>query len=165
MLVESCKGKRRKGDPVSFCKNRGPCLWLVVSAGLINILFWQQLYWFFYWGLLMILALGFLSVSILRSNKEVAELPNREAVMKDIQYFTNVWDWQVDTDVLAEPWSLATIVLKSLWALAWITDRELLIFSSCAVLVPLFQCTKKRMARKGFCWCFKSNRNHVLEGK
>ena len=38
------------------------------------------------------LALGFLSVSIIRSNKEVAELPNREAVVKDIQQFTNFWD-------------------------------------------------------------------------
>ena len=46
----------------------------------------------FYEGLLKILALGFLSVSIVRINKEVAGLPNREAVVKDIQQFTNVWD-------------------------------------------------------------------------
>ena len=38
----------------------------------------------FYEGLLKILALGFLSVSMLRSNKEVAKLLNREALMKDI---------------------------------------------------------------------------------
>ena len=95
-LDETCKGKKRKGDPVSFCKNRSPCLWLVFSAGLLKILWWQQLYWLFYEGLLKILALGFLSVSILRSKKEVAELPNREAVVKDIQQFTNVWDWHVD---------------------------------------------------------------------
>ena len=42
----------------------------------------------FYEGLLNILALGFLSVSILRSNKVVAELPNRKDVVKDIQQFT-----------------------------------------------------------------------------
>ena len=94
MLDESCKGKRRKGDLVSFYKNRGPCPWLVVSAGLFKNL-WQHFYWLFYEGLLKILALGFLSVSILRSNKEATELPNREAVVKDIQQFTNVWDWQV----------------------------------------------------------------------
>ena len=40
---------------------------------------------FFYEGLLKILALGFLPISILRSNKEVVELPNREIVVKDIQ--------------------------------------------------------------------------------
>ena len=40
---------------------------------------------FFYEGLLKILALGFLPISILRSNKEGAELPNREVVVKDIQ--------------------------------------------------------------------------------
>ena len=40
---------------------------------------------FFYEGLLKILALGFLPVSILRSKKDVAELPNREVVVKDIQ--------------------------------------------------------------------------------
>ena len=40
---------------------------------------------FFYEGLLKILALGFLPVSILRSNKEVAELPKREVVVKGIQ--------------------------------------------------------------------------------
>ena len=32
---------------------------------------------------------------------------------------------------------------------------NILIFSSCIVLVPLFQCTKKRMARKGFYWWFQ----------
>ena len=52
----------------------------------------------FYEGLLKILALGFLSVSILRSNKEVAMLPNREAMVKDIQQFRI--DRQMD--VLAE---------------------------------------------------------------
>ena len=40
---------------------------------------------FFYEGLLKILALGFLPVSILRSNKDVAELPKREVVVKGIQ--------------------------------------------------------------------------------
>ena len=40
---------------------------------------------FFYEGLLKILALGFLPVSIPRSNKEVAELPKREVVVKGIQ--------------------------------------------------------------------------------
>ena len=40
---------------------------------------------FFNEGLLKILALGFLPISILRSNKEVVELPNREIVVKDIQ--------------------------------------------------------------------------------
>ena len=95
MLDESCKDKRRKRDPASFCKNRGPCPWLVVSAGLLKILL-QQLYWLFCEEFLKNLALGFLSVSIPRSNKEVTELPNREVVMKDIQQFTNVWDWQVD---------------------------------------------------------------------
>ena len=83
MLDESCKDKRRKRDPASFCKNRGPCPWLVVSAGLLKILL-QQLYWLFCEEFLKNLALGFLSVSILRSNKEVEELPNWEAVVKDI---------------------------------------------------------------------------------
>ena len=40
---------------------------------------------FFYEGLLKILALGFLPVSILRSNKEVAELPRREVLVNGIQ--------------------------------------------------------------------------------
>ena len=40
---------------------------------------------FFNEGLLKILALGFLPVSILRSKKEVAELPKREVVVKGIQ--------------------------------------------------------------------------------
>ena len=40
---------------------------------------------FFYEGLLKILALGFLPVIILRSNKEVAELPKREVLVKGIQ--------------------------------------------------------------------------------
>ena len=42
---------------------------------------------------------------------------------------------------------------------------NILIFSSCVVLVPLFQCTKKRMARKGFYRWLKGSRNHVLESK
>ena len=96
MLDESCKGKRRKGNPVSFCKIRGSCQWLAISTGLLKILLWQQLYWLFYEGLLKILALGFLFVSILRSNIEVVELPDKEAVVMDIQQFANVWDWQVD---------------------------------------------------------------------
>ena len=116
-------GKRRKGDLVSFCENRGTCLWLVLSAGLLKILLWHQLYWLLYEGLLKILALGFISVSILRSNKEVAVLPNREDMVKDIQQFRI----GRQMDVLAESWSLATITPKSLWTLAWITNRELLI--------------------------------------
>ena len=164
MLGESCKGKRRKG--VQFlCKNRGPCLWLVFSAGLLKILLWQQLYWLFYEGLLKILALGFLSVRILRSNKEVAELPNREAVVKDFQQFTSVWDWHVDRRF--DKALISSNHCPRVFMNSSLDNRQsapnLLIFSSCVVLVPLFQCTQKRMARKGFCWCFKGSRNHGLE--
>ena len=42
-------------------------------------------FFFFFEGLLKILALGFIPISILRSNKEVAKLPNREVVVKGIQ--------------------------------------------------------------------------------
>ena len=107
---------------------------------------------FFYEGLLNILALGFLSVSILRSNKVVAELPNRKDVVKDIQQFT-IFLGLTGRRTFWQSRSLVTVAPKSLWTLAWIIDitPNLVIFSSSAILVPLFQCTKKRMARKIYC--------------
>ena len=79
----------------------------------------------------------------------MAELVNWEAVVKDIEQFTNVCVWQVD-GFPAESWSLATLAPKFFMNISLDNMQQtlnLILFDACVVLVPSFQNVRKKKGK------------------